>query len=324
MCQGEANSVEAALHQPVPLRNRLPDRSAVLHLRLERRGLLLETDPLDAELLGDARPHPVPAKHVAVGDVVSVVLGEVVNACPDELLAEHAGVGHIGQSVPLRFAAGELERTAGLLADHGEGGERRAHIHGVADRLADDRVRPVHAPSEAEALRRLVDLVFLVIVEIREGEPRVLFAHRRHRQSSGARISFERPKVVLEAGHQRDVPDAALAADDLERAPHDPGVRLDIFLFAPTPHPDREVDVGRLHPRERPSERVCIEHVRVNRPHALDEPFRTPRKPVDLGPRVEQRARSSTSCDAGSSDNKRLDVHGRLPCGRNDPPPFRS
>ena len=75
--------------------------------------------------------------------------------------------------------AGEDEGPPGLPADRGVDGERDAHVHGVAERVADQGVRPVHAPAEAPARRGREDLVLLGVVEVLDRQPRLLLAERR-------------------------------------------------------------------------------------------------------------------------------------------------
>ena len=99
----------------------------------------------------------------------------------------------------MRGAARELEWPAEFLADRSIGGERRAHVHRVADRLADDRMRTMHAPGETVALGGGVNLVLLAIIEIGKVQTRLLLAQRRRRSSAATDISLERSKVVLEA-----------------------------------------------------------------------------------------------------------------------------
>ena len=65
---------------------------------------------------------------------------------------EEAGVGHVGEAVPLRRRAGEEEGPTGLAADGRVGGEGDAHVHRVAERVADDGVGAMNAPGKAARL----------------------------------------------------------------------------------------------------------------------------------------------------------------------------
>ena len=85
------------------------------------------------------------------------------------LLGEQAGVGHVRDAVPLRLRTGEDERLVPLAADRGLHRQRLAHVHRVADGVADDRVRPVDAPGEAVARGGGEELVLLGVVEVRVG-----------------------------------------------------------------------------------------------------------------------------------------------------------
>jgi hypothetical protein len=59
-------------------------------------------------------------------------------------------------------------------------GQRQSHVHGIAQRIADDGVRAVHAPRQAVLRGRCKQPVFLSIVEILDGLAALLFAERRH------------------------------------------------------------------------------------------------------------------------------------------------
>ena len=101
---------------------------------------------------------------------------------------------------PFHCAAepGKAEGPARLAAERRVDRQRRAHVHGVADRLADHRVRPVDAPGEAVARGGGEDLVLLRVVEVLDVEPALLLAERRLRQRALA-VGLERPEIVLEA-----------------------------------------------------------------------------------------------------------------------------
>jgi len=100
----------------------------------------------DAEPIGEARPHPVPAEDVSVDDVEGLVASGGSDCCPFEVTGEKTRVGHVGEAVPLGCGAGEEEGAAGFAADGGVGGEGDAHVHGVAEGVADDGVGAMDAP----------------------------------------------------------------------------------------------------------------------------------------------------------------------------------
>src|ERR1700740_849520 len=91
-------------------------------------------------------------------------------------------IGHVCETVPLHCGAWKLERTSRVAADGGIHGECDTHVHRVADRVANDRVRTMHAPSEAIAFSSGEHLIFLCVIEIFYIETRLLFAKGRCRQ----------------------------------------------------------------------------------------------------------------------------------------------
>ena len=98
---------------------------------------------------------------------------------------------------------GKWNPPPGLATDRRVDGERHAHVHRVAERPADQRVRPVHRPGEAVALGSGEEHVLLHVVEVLVGQARLILRERRVRLSLGVRL--ERPEVVLEPGDERDV-----------------------------------------------------------------------------------------------------------------------
>ena len=154
---------------------------------------------------------------------------------------------------PFHCAAlpGNLNGRPSLLADRSIGGERRAHVHRVADRLANDRMRPVHAPGEAVAPRGGVHFVFLVVVEVRDVETRLLLAHRGRRKEPASRVGLERSKVVLKPGDERDMLDASRRRERVEHGADDPGIDPDVLFFGRPARPDGQIDVARLQPAHR-------------------------------------------------------------------------
>src|ERR1700743_3159217 len=88
--------------------------------------LLLEWDDLaaprrghDAEPIGKARPHPVPAKNVSVDNVEGLIAGCCSRCSPFEVTSEETCVRHVGETVPLCCRTRKEEGTAGLSADGG-------------------------------------------------------------------------------------------------------------------------------------------------------------------------------------------------------------
>ena len=63
---------------------------------------------------------------------------------PDEVIGQQAGIGDVGHRLPLLLRARVAKTPARLPADGGIDRECDAHVHGVAERPADQRVRPVY------------------------------------------------------------------------------------------------------------------------------------------------------------------------------------
>src|ERR1700747_2391761 len=85
-------------------------------------------------------------------------------------------VRNVGERVPFKFRAGKDEGLACFPADAAVDAERDAHIHGVAERVADDTVRAVNTPAESAPLGRLVEEVFLRVVEVETRQTGRVFA----------------------------------------------------------------------------------------------------------------------------------------------------
>ena len=98
------------------------------------------------------------------------------------MACEDARVGDVGEAVPLHSRARKSEAAAGFAADRRVDGEGNAHVHGVAEGVADDGVRAVNAPGKAVARGRGVNLVFLRVVEVVDIEARLFFTKGCGRQ----------------------------------------------------------------------------------------------------------------------------------------------
>ena len=85
---------------------------------------------------------------------------------PHQVVGQQARVRDVGDRLPLLARAREAEPAAGLAADRRVDGERHAHVHRVAERPADQGVRPVHGPREPVALRGGEEDVLLHVVEV--------------------------------------------------------------------------------------------------------------------------------------------------------------
>ena len=262
-----------------------PHRLRPHHLLLQGSGRTLEADRLDPQGLGQARPHPAPAEDIAVGDVEGQVARSRSGGRPVHLLGQDAGVGHVGQRVPLRPGAGEHERPAGLAADGRLDGERLAHVHGVADGVADDGVRAVHAPGEPVPFGRLPELVLLGVVEVRVGQARLVLVERGVRHVTGA-VRLERPQVVLEAGDEGDVLHRPGRPHRRQDVAHDAAVDLDVLGLGGLARPGGDEHVRRRVAPQGGGQRGGVGEVGQHRRHAgqLDgEPGGTARERSSRG-----------------------------------------
>ncbi len=129
-------------------------------------------------------------------------------------------------------------------ADGGLDGERLAHVHRVADGVADDGVRAVDAPGEPVTLGRLPELVLLGVVEVRVGQAGLVLVERGVRDVPGA-VGLERAQVVLEAGHERDVPHRPGRPHRGQHVAHDAGVDLDVLGLGGLARPGGDEHVRR-------------------------------------------------------------------------------
>lgn len=102
----------------------------------------------------------------------------------------------------------------------------------------------MHAPVEAVARGRGEDLVFLRVVEILHLEPRLRFAERRLRQHA-LPVGLERPEVMLEPGHQRDVPHRSGRPQRIEQMAHHRRIDADVLRLAGLARPGGDEDVAR-------------------------------------------------------------------------------
>jgi len=118
------------------LRQRQRDRIARLHVQRIRY----------------RRPHILPGKHVAIGDVERLVARGIGLAGPGDRARQKVDIDRLRHP---RRTAGIVERPA-LFAQHGGiDAERRDQIHGAAHRETDDQDRPQNAPVPGLALLQL-------------------------------------------------------------------------------------------------------------------------------------------------------------------------
>ena len=87
------------------------------------------------------------------------------------------------------------------------------------------------------------DFVFLSVVEVLDGEARLLFAEGCGGEGALA-VGFEGSEIVLETGNEGDVLDRACGCDGCEQVPHHGGVDADVFGFGGLAEPGGEKDVS--------------------------------------------------------------------------------
>jgi hypothetical protein len=240
---GGGEVVEVGFGEMVTVGDVAPDWFGVGELLLEGGAFAGEGRGFDAEPLGEAGPHPAPAEDVAVDDVEGLVAGGGRGGGPLEMAGEETGVGHVGEAVPLGCGAGEEEGAIGLAAEGGVGGEGDAHVHGVAESVADDGVGAVDAPCEVVAGGGGEDFVFLGVVEVVDGEAGLFFTEGRGGEGAFA-VGFEGSEVVLEAGDERGVLEGAGGGDGFEEVAHHGAVDADVLFFGGLAEPGGDEDVG--------------------------------------------------------------------------------
>ena len=86
-----------------------PSRPRLRQLWLERRRAARVRGGLNPEVGREPRPEPAPAENVAVDDVERLVAAGLGGRGPFQVPGEDAGIGHVGQPVPLLGGAGETK-----------------------------------------------------------------------------------------------------------------------------------------------------------------------------------------------------------------------
>ena len=181
----------------------------------------------------------------------------------------------------------------------------------IANRVADDRVRPVHAPSEARTPGDGEQLVFLRVIEVVDVEPGLVLAKRRGRQLAFA-VSLERTEVMLEPGHQRHVAERTHRRQRVEDVAHHGAVDPDVVRLGFLPQPCADEGVGGAQPLQRGAKRCRVEQIRLYRQHAVNVVGRPPRQPIHLPAPRAQMAGKVVAHDAAGSHHKRQACHALL------------
>ena len=177
--RGERVDVEVA--QAVTAHDLGPDLAGIGHLLLERRGLAVERHRLDPSAAA-SRGHSRRQRKTSPLTMLSAWFAAAgVVAAHTRWSASRRGVGDVGDRLPLLARAREVEAAAGLAADRRVDGERHAHVHRVAERPADQRVRPVHGPREPVALGGGEEDVLLDVVEVLVRQAGLILGERRVR-----------------------------------------------------------------------------------------------------------------------------------------------
>ncbi len=178
---------------------------------------------------------------------VSAAAGVVAAQC----ICSASNPASVMSVTPFHWVLGPREHEGQplLATDGGLRGQRLAHVHRVAEGVADDRVRPVHAPGEAVALGGREQLVLLRVVEVRVRQPVLVLVERRVRQVALA-VRLEGTEVVLEPGQQRDVPHRSGGPDGLQDVADHRAVDPDVLRLGLLAGPGGHEDVRRPVPGE--------------------------------------------------------------------------
>ena len=257
--------LDTRLRQLVLCRNLRPLRCRTLHPAFQRRDRLGWTLSLEAKVRGQLRPHPAPAKYVAVHDIEGLVQSGACRRSPRQMPREQLRIGRVRQRIPLQMGAGKHKRTTRLPAQRGIHGQAYAHVHGISQSETDDGVRAMHAPAEAEALRGGKQNILLRVVEVQPRQTRSLLAKRRLCRSLA--IAFERPQVLLGPRNQRRMNQrmpVQLGKQVFDHAT----VHLYVFFFGVVAKPAAEEHMRDFAARQRGSQRAPIQKIGRQRNHA--------------------------------------------------------
>ncbi len=166
----------------------------------------------------------------------------------------------------------------------------------------------MHAPAEAVALRGGEELVFLGVIKVFNVEARLLLPEGRRRKGAFP-ISLERAKVMLQPGHESDMPHGAGWRERIEQIAHHGAIDLDVLGLRLLTQPGREKDVGRAQRFERRLERASVQKVGFDGKDAFNVGWRAPRQPICRPAFSGQMPSQSIAYYAAGSDHKRLFRH---------------
>ncbi|MNS99202.1 hypothetical protein D3C72_1335990 [compost metagenome] len=211
--------------------------------------------------------------------------------------------------MPLRGRTGKDEGLAAGLAQIRIHGQGQAHVHGIAQRVADDGVRAVHAPRKTIPRGRVEQPVFLLIVKILDRLPALLFAERRDGHAALA-IGVERSQVVLEASDQRRMAQVAGGAQRGQHIGDHGAIDADVFLLVGLARPGREKDVAGIQARQGGADRRAIRGIE-RQACATGGNRRAATRDARHLPALRQQVRGQIAADnAAGADNQCVLVHG--------------
>ena len=133
------------------------------------------------------------AKDIAIDQIECLIIRRRPFRRQKQVPRQLPRVGHIGQPVPLRRRPRKPKRSPDLPAQRRIHVECAAHVHRVAHREADHRVRSMHALTEPIFRRGGEHFVLLRVVEVPHVDPPLLLPERRLRQRA-APVSLDGPR----------------------------------------------------------------------------------------------------------------------------------
>ncbi|GEM_PF-3679084 len=241
--------------------NRPPGGLGLQHSTLQGHHLLRVGRGLNTKIRSEARPQPLPAEYVPVNGVEVLVGCRRAGGCPFQLLGQQASIGHVRHAVPLLRGSWEDKGPAFFPAQGGVHCQRLAHIHGIAQRIADNGMRTMHAPAIAILLGSREKRILLGIVEVLHRLSTLLFTERGHRYGTFA-VGFKRTKIVLKPGDQRHVRPVQTVTQRLNDVFHHRTVHADILFLTLLTRPDAKEERIRFDRLQRLVDRRRIGQIR--------------------------------------------------------------
>ena len=200
------------------------------------------------------------------------------------------------------------KRSPGFPADRGVNRQCHAHVHGVADGIADDRVRAMDAPAEAVSLRRGKHFIFLRVVEILDVEPRLILAKRRRGQLALA-IGLERSEVMFQPGHQCDMLDRAGVRNRIQDVAHHRRIDPDILSLGFLPQPAADEDGAGSQSLQGGAKRCRVQQIGRHGHNAIDLRRWPPGQSVNLPSLFAEAPREIVADDATGANHECRTCH---------------